>query len=150
MRIVDFLTADRVILDQRPRTKALLLKEVAARFNRSDPTLDAGVTEAALAAREGLGSTGLGQGFALPHARIDTLRAYRGLFMRLDKPVEFEAIDGAPVALVFALLMPGAETSSHVGALAAISRLFRDPEVRQRLRVARTAAEAFEVLTEEG
>jgi PTS system nitrogen regulatory IIA component len=150
MRITDFLTPDRIIIDQRPRTKPQLMAEVAARFIRSDPALDTGAIEAALTARERLGSTGLGQGFALPHARIDSLKAYRGLFMRLDKPVEFEAIDGAPVALVFALLMPGAETSSHVGALAAVSRLFRDAAVRERLRAAKTAAEAYQVLAEAG
>ena len=148
MRIADFLTLDRVILDPRVRTKPQLLAEVAARFSRSDPSLDAGVIEAALTARERLGSTGLGQGFALPHARIDSLTAYCGLFMRLDKPVEFEAIDGAPVSLVFALLMPGAETSSHVGALAAVSRLFREAAVRERLRQAKTAGDAYQVLAE--
>ncbi len=148
MQIADFLTPDRVILDQRPRTKPQLLAEVAARITRSGPALDPGAIEAALTARERLGSTGLGQGFALPHARIDSLRVYRGLFMRLDKPVEFEAIDGAPVAMVFALLMPGAETSSHVGALAAVSRLFRDAAVRERLRQAKTAGDAYQLLTE--
>jgi nitrogen PTS system EIIA component len=148
MRIADFLTQDRVILDLRPRNKSLLMAEIAARFTRSDPSLDSVTIETALTARERLGSTGLGQGFALPHARIDSLTAYRGLFLRLDKPVEFEAIDGAPVTMVFALLMPGMETSSHVGALAAVSRLFRDAAVRDRLRTAKTAADAFQVLAE--
>ncbi len=150
MRIADFLTADRVMLDLRARTKPRLIAEIAARFNRSDPSIGTEAIEAALLAREQLGSTGLGGGFALPHARIEALEAYRGLFVRLEKPVEFAAIDGAPVFLVFALLMPGTETSSHVGALAAVSRLFRDSAVRDRLRAAKTAGDAYPVLAGAG
>jgi PTS system nitrogen regulatory IIA component len=150
MRIADFLTPDRVVLDWRPRTKQRLIAEAALRFNRSDPSIDAPAIETALLAREQLGSTGLGRGFALPHARIETLGAYRGLFARLDKPLEFDAIDGVPVTMVFALLMPGGETSSHVGALAAVSRLFRDTVVRDRLRQMKTAADAYRVLAEGG
>ncbi|HVY17709.1 MAG TPA: PTS sugar transporter subunit IIA [Rhodopila sp.] len=150
MRIADFLTPDRVVLDLRARTKPRLIAEVAARFNRSDPSIDIAAVEAALLARERLGSTGLGGGFALPHARVEALPGYRGLFARLDKPIEFEAIDGAPVSMVFALLTPGAEASSHVGALAAVSRLFRDAAVRERLRQAKSAADAFQVLAEGG
>jgi PTS system nitrogen regulatory IIA component len=148
MDISDILTPDRVILDLRPRNKQRLLQDIAQHAGKSDPTLDTDRIAAALQAREQLGSTGLGNGFALPHARIDTLSAYRGLFVRLDKPLAFEAIDGEPVTTIFALLMPGAETSSHVGALATISRLFRDPAIRDRLRAAKTATEAYKILTE--
>jgi PTS system nitrogen regulatory IIA component len=148
MDISDILTPDRVILDLRPRNKQRLLQDIAQHAGKSDPTLDTDRIAAALQAREQLGSTGLGNGFALPHARIDTLSAYRGLFVRLDKPLAFEAIDGEPVTTIFALLMPGSETSSHVGALATISRLFRDPAIRDRLRAAKTATEAYKILTE--
>jgi PTS system nitrogen regulatory IIA component len=150
MRVADFLDPDRVMLDLRARTKPRLIAEIAARFNRSDPSIETAAIETALLAREQLGSTGLGGGFALPHARIEALAVYRGLFVRLEKPVEFAAIDGAPVAVVFALLMPGAETSSHVGALAAVSRLFRDAAVRERLRAVKTAGDAYQVLAEAG
>jgi PTS system nitrogen regulatory IIA component len=148
MDIREILSPDRVVLDLRPRSKPRVLQDIAQQFNKSDPSLDADRIATALQAREQLGSTGLGNGFALPHARIDTLPTYRGLFVRLDKPLAFEAIDGEPVTMIFALLMPGSETSSHVGALAAISRLFRDTQVRDRLRTVKASAEAFRIMTE--
>jgi PTS system nitrogen regulatory IIA component len=148
MRMREILSPDRVVLDMRPRNKARVLQDIALRFNRSDPALETDRIATALLAREQLGSTGLGNGFALPHARIDTLPGYRGLFVRLDKSLAFEAIDGEPVTTIFALLMPGTETSSHVGALATISRLFRDMQVRDRLRAAKTSGEVYGILTE--
>jgi PTS system nitrogen regulatory IIA component len=148
MDIQELLSPDHVLLDLRPRNKQRVLRDIAQQFNKSDPSLDTERIAAALQAREQLGSTGLGNGFALPHARIDTLPGYRGLFVRLDKPLAFEAIDGEPVTTIFALLMPGAETSSHVGALATVSRLFRDAQIRDRLRSAKTPADAYKILTE--
>lgn len=150
MRIGDMLTIDRVLLDLRVRNKPRLLAEIASCFHRSGVSIPERDIEAALTAREQLGSTGLGAGFALPHARIERLDAYRGLFVRLGKPIDFDAIDGGPVHLVFALLMPASESSSQVAALAAVSRLFRDPSVRERLRTAKTADEAFQLLTKAG
>jgi PTS system nitrogen regulatory IIA component len=148
MDIRELLSPDHVVLDLRPRSKPRVLQDIAQQFNKSDPSLDTERIATALQAREQLGSTGLGNGFALPHARIDTLPAYRGLFVRLDKPLAFEAVDGEPVTTIFALLMPGSETSSHVGALATVSRLFRDPQIRDRLRIVKTAADAYKILTE--
>lgn len=147
MDITDFLTADRVLLDVRPRDKSALIGEVARNFVRLVPALQPKAVETALLAREQLGSTGLGAGFALPHARIDGLDAYLGLFVRLAKPLDFEAIDGKPVRLVFVLLIPS-ETTSHVAALAAISRRFRDPDLAAKLIKASTQALTFGLLTE--
>ncbi|WP_158922263.1 PTS sugar transporter subunit IIA [Acidisphaera sp. S103] len=147
MEITDFLTADRIVLDVRPRDKAALIGEVARAFARLLPALQPKAVETALLAREQLGSTGLGAGFALPHARIEGLDGYLGLFVRLAKPLDFEAIDGKPVRLVFVLLIPS-ETTSHVAALAAISRRFRDPDLAARLVKAATPGVAFGLLTE--
>jgi PTS system nitrogen regulatory IIA component len=147
MDISDFLTADRVVLDVRPRDKSALIGEIARLFGRQVPALQPKSVEAALLAREQLGSTGLGAGFALPHARIEGLDTYLGLFVRLGRPLDFQAIDGKPVRLVFVLLIP-AETTSHVAALAAISRRFRDPDLAARLAKAPTQAAAFELLSE--
>jgi PTS system nitrogen regulatory IIA component len=134
MRITDFLSPERIFLDVRVRSKPQLLAEVARNFARLGPLTDAEMIETALLAREHLGSTGLGNGFALPHARIEALPAYQGMFMRLQKPIEFESIDGKPVSMVFVLLIPGTEAASHVSALAAISRLFRNAAVVDDLR----------------
>ena len=145
MRITDFLTPERIFLDVRALGKPRLLAEVARNFARSDPSIDAASVEAALLAREQLGSTGLGAGFALPHAPIKNLRTFQGMFLRLRKPIEFEAIDGNPVSMVFVLLIPDAENVSHIGALAAISRTFRENSVVEGLRRATTAGDAYTV-----
>jgi nitrogen PTS system EIIA component len=147
MEISDFLTPDRVLLDVRPRDKTQLINEIARSLGRLVPGLTPEAVHTALVAREQLGSTGLGAGFALPHARIEGLGAYVGLFVRLAKPIDFEAIDGKPVTLVFVLLIPSETTIPHVAALAAISRKFRDAELVTSLRKARTQVEAYSFLT---
>jgi nitrogen PTS system EIIA component len=147
MEITDFLTPDRVVLEVRARDKAALINEIARQFARTVPSLNAQTVEAALLARETLGSTGLGGGFALPHARIEGLGSYLGLFARLAKPIEFDAIDGKPVQLVFVLLIPFETTTPHVAALAAISRRFRDADLATKLRKTRTHLEAYGFLT---
>lgn len=147
MDIADFLTQDRVVLDARLRDKTLLLTEAGRLLGRAVPTLQRSVIEQALMDREKLGSTGLGAGFALPHARVEALPAYLGLCMRLARPIEFDAIDGKPVDLVFVLLIPAEPPTPHVTALAAISRKFRDATVLARLRKAETQAAAYAVLT---
>jgi PTS system nitrogen regulatory IIA component len=147
MEISDFLTPDRVLLDVRPRDKAQLINEVARALGRLIPELTPEAVQTALSAREQLGSTGLGAGFALPHARIEGLGAYVGLFVRLAKPIDFDAIDGKPVALVFVLLIPFETTIPHVAALAAISRKFRDSSLVTSLRKSRTQVEAYSFLT---
>ena len=105
--------------------------------------------EAALLAREQLGSTGLGNGFALPHARIEGLERFLGLFVRTAKPIAFDAIDGKPVQLVFVLLIPVDETVSHVAALAAISRRLRNTDIVTKLLRAETPSAAFGCLTKD-
>ena len=147
MEIAHFLTPDRVLLDARARDKNQLINEIARAFGRLVPGLTPETVQAALQAREQLGSTGLGAGFALPHARIDGIESFLGLFMRLAKPIEFDAIDGKPVALVFVLLIPSENTTPHVAALAAISRRFRDSDLVTRLRTAKTNVEAYGFLT---
>jgi PTS system nitrogen regulatory IIA component len=147
MDIADFLTPDRVALDVRSRDKGLLLAEAARLVCRSVPSLASAAIEAALRDREQLGSTGLGGGFALPHARIDTAKDYTGLFMRLAKPIDFAAIDDKPVDLVFVLLIPTDHETSHLKALAALSRKFRDTAEVAKIRKADTAASVYGLLT---
>jgi nitrogen PTS system EIIA component len=147
MNITDFLTPDRVILDVRVRDKAHLIGEIARIFGRLVSGVQPLVVESALLAREHLGSTGLGASFALPHARIENLPLYSGLFMRLAKPIDYNAIDERPVALVFVLLIPFNSETSHVAALAAISRKFRDSIFVANLLKAKRPADAYEFLT---
>jgi nitrogen PTS system EIIA component len=147
MDIIDFLSPERVVLDLRCRDKAQVIGEIARHFARAVPLLSPHAVDSALLARERLGSTGLGGGFALPHARIEGLERFLGLFMRLAKPLDFDAIDGRPVSLVFVLLIPSEGAASHMGALAAISRRFRDPDLATHLRRVRTPMEAYGFLT---
>lgn len=142
MDIAEFLPRDRVLLDIKARDKAQLLSDLARRF----APLPAERVETALQAREQLGSTGLGASFALPHARIEGLTAYAGLFARLAKPIDFESIDGKPVGMVFVLLIPFDSATPHVAALAAISRRFRDPALVSGVQRSKTPAEAYAVL----
>ena len=84
--------------------------------------------------REKLGSTGVGNGIAIPHGKLPKLDKLFGLFARLDRPVDFEALDGQPVDLVFLLLAPEGAGADHLKALARVARLLRDPEVARKLR----------------
>ena len=148
MDIADLLTPGGIVLDARLRDKAHLISESARLYSALMPEVTAASVEAALMAREQLGSTGLGAGFALPHARIDGLRDYAGLFLRLGRPIDFAAIDGWPVDLAFVLLIPFDTTIPQVSVLAAIARRMRDTAVATGLRTAATPSEALDLLTD--
>ena len=145
MEIADLLGPERVALDAKARDKAQALRLVADRLANTGPSSAA--IEASLDARETLGSTGLGRGFALPHARIDGLDRFIGAFFRLARPIDFAAIDGAPVDLVFGLLIPTGNDAAAIATLAAVARLGRDPAVTDRLRRCRDPLEALTALT---
>lgn len=100
--------------------------------------LDAGVLFPALLEREALGSTGLGSGVAVPHARIPGLDRVQAVFVRLETPVAYDAVDDRPVDLLMGLFAPPDSGAEHLRALAAVSRALRSPELRERLRQAKT------------
>jgi PTS system nitrogen regulatory IIA component len=146
MDIVQLLTADRVIYGLRAADKTQLLQELARRASEYVKIPQKTILEG-LSTREKLGSTGLGQGFALPHARIEGLEAMFGMFVKLSRPIAFDAIDDKPVDFVFLLLIPSEKESDHVAALAAISRRIRDPECAARLRKVENAAALYALFT---
>jgi PTS system nitrogen regulatory IIA component len=119
------------------KRKALaVIAEIAARSFG----LDAGHVLDALCEREQAGSTGVGHGVAAPHARVEGLTRIRGVFVRLEHAVDFDAVDDQPVDLIFALFAPKAASGvEHLRALARVSRLLRQADLRQQLRQARTA-----------
>ena len=119
MDLADLIATDRVIF-ARATNKQQLLQDLASRA-AALLNLDAQMIFNAMQVREELGSTGLGNGFALPHARIEGLDRLFGMFARLNRPVHFDSIDGKPVDLVFLLLIPPTTGSEHLGALAAVS-----------------------------
>ncbi|MEN8894695.1 MAG: PTS IIA-like nitrogen regulatory protein PtsN [Yoonia sp.] len=110
--------------------------------------LDAAKTIEALIEREGLGPTGVGHGIALPHARLEGVTSISGIFIRLEKPLNFDAIDRQPVDLVFALLAPQTQGVDHLKALALVSRTMRDADVCAKLRANSDAATLHTILTE--
>src|SRR5471030_764366 len=135
MEIADFLKPGDVVASVKATDKAKLLRDLAGRAALA-AKLGAPTVLDALQMREGLGSTGLGHGIALPHARIEGLRHLFGLFARLERPIDFAAIDDEPVDLVFLLLIPPGAGPEHLAALAAISRRLRDKDVLRQLRSA--------------
>jgi PTS system nitrogen regulatory IIA component len=144
MQIGDIIGPDNVIVGLRVADKTQLLRELARRAAAA-LALDQRVILDALQAREALGSTGLGKGFALPHARLDALPRYFALFARLARPIDFAAIDERPVDLAILLLTP-ADDSQHLATLAALSRPLRDETFVRRLRQAPDAASVHALL----
>jgi len=122
-----------------------VIAEIAAR----NFGLDAGDVLDALTEREMAGSTGVGYGVAVPHARLEDLQRMRGVFVRLEHPVEFDAVDDQPVDLLFALFAPKNAGAEHLRALARVSRLLRQAELREQLRKARTADAVHALLVQE-
>lgn len=147
MEIAELLSEDRIVLGLRVRDKRSLIAELARLIAPHAVGVSATEIEQALLMREQLGSTGLGSGFALPHARLGGLAAFVGLFVRLARPVDFDAIDDKPVDTVFVLLIPDS-TADHVAVLAAITRRFRDADLRAAVRSAATPAEIARILTQ--
>jgi PTS system nitrogen regulatory IIA component len=144
MKIEELLTPGSVVelkaSDKRDVITAL------ARRAASVLALDASAVTKALLAREELGSTGMGQGFALPHARLAGVEKPFGIFARLGKPVDFDAVDGRPVDLVFLLLLPANAQHDQLNALACVARRLRDQETAERLRTTPDAAGLFRLL----
>jgi len=111
--------------------------------------LDAAQVFDALCEREALGSTGVGAGVAVPHARLPGLDQMRAVFVRLDQPVPFDSLDDQPVDLIFALFAPVGADSEHLRALARVSRQLRKPELREQLRKAHSADSLHALLANE-
>lgn len=99
--------------------------------------------------RERLGSTGIGEGIAIPHGKLPKLDRLFGFFARLEKPIDFESLDGEPVDMMFLLLAPEGAGADHLKALARIARMLREPGIHERIRTARDASALYAVLTQE-
>ena len=146
MKIKDVIGPEQVEVGLRVSDKAQLLRELS-HHAAAAVSMDQSVIHDALLARENLGSTGLGKGFALPHAKLGTLQGFlRALFVRLARPVEFAAIDGQPVDLIILLLTPANAGNQHLAMLATLSRPLRDAEFVQRLRRAPDTAAIYKLL----
>src|SRR5271154_5503829 len=135
MEIVDLLAPEAVLPTFRAQGKKQLLQEMAAHAAQLTGLPERRIFET-LHERERLGSTGMGQGIAIPHGRLAGLGRITGLFARLETPVAYEAVDDQPVDLVFLLLAPEAAGADHLKALARVSRLLRNQSACEKLRAA--------------
>ncbi len=147
MEMTDLLSRDAVAADVRVSGKKQALRYMADLAKQAFE-LDAGVVYDALLERERLGSTGVGGGVALPHAQIEGPARIVGAFARLADPIAFEAVDDAPVDLVFLLIAPPNAGADHLKALARVSRLFRRQDMREKLRAATSADALYAVVRE--
>jgi nitrogen PTS system EIIA component len=147
MPLLDFLTPEAVVASLRVSGKKQALQELAAHAARLTG-LDERVVFEALLQRERLGSTGIGEGLAIPHGKLPNLSRLFGLVARLDRPIDFEALDGQPVDILFLLLAPEGAGADHLKALARIARVLREPGTIERIRAARDADAVFAVLME--
>jgi len=145
--------ADSVICDLHVSSKKQLFQEMATKLIAVEALEEKGIAcrdiVAATMERERLGSTGVGTGVALPHARLDGIDKVHVVFARLETPLEYDSIDERPVDLVALLIAPSDAGGAHLRALAKVSRALRRPEMRQRLRAAPNAESLFTILTEE-
>jgi len=147
MQIKDFLSAADVDINVRASDKVSLLKALSARA-ASALNLPPEAVSSEIEKRDELGSTGIGGGVCIPHARFRELKKPYGLLVRLKKPIEFEAIDGQPVDLVFLIMLPANSQLDQLNALGAVARKLRDPKLMRKLRGAASGAELYRAIAE--
>lgn len=147
MKISDLLSPANVMVEVRASDKGQLLRDLA-RVAASALQLPAELIAMELNKREELGSTGMGNGVAIPHARFAALAKPFGILARLRQPIDFDAIDGERVDLVFVLLLPASPDGEQLGALACVARQLRLPSVIERLRRLKQPAELYAAIAD--
>ena len=147
MEINDLLVLEGVTADLKATSKKQALQDLARRAADVSGMHERAVFDV-LMERERLGTTGVGNGIAIPHGKLPNLERLYGLFARLGQPIDFQAIDERPVDLVFVLLAPEGAGADHLKALARISRLLRDQSVCDKLRGTDNAEALYAILTE--
>lgn len=146
MNIDSLVSRDAIVLDVDVHSKKHAIQEISAAAAKLTGLPERAIFDTLLQ-RERLGSTGIGNGIAIPHGKLVDLKSLRGLFFRLAKPVSFDALDDKPVDIVFALLAPEDAGSDHLKALAKIARVLRVPDMVEELREAGTRNEVYGLLT---
>jgi PTS system nitrogen regulatory IIA component len=147
MNISELLVQERIACCPHIASKKRLLENVSELLARKAPQLAKNEVFDSLISRERLGSTGLGRGVAIPHGRLSGVQRPVGAFIRLEQPIEFDALDGLPVDLVFALVVPEEANDDHLQILSAIAALFGDPAFCNRLRECGDDVCLFQLLT---
>lgn len=145
MPLTDLVAPNAIIPALKVNNKKQAIQELAARAAVLTAQNERAILEILLQ-REKLGSTAVGNGVAIPHGKLPKLGRLFGLFARLNRPIEFEALDGQPVDLIFLLLAPETAGADHLKALARVARLLRDAEIARKLRDSRDADALYAVL----
>ena len=140
------LSPSHVLVDLQASSKKRLFEQAGLLFENHDGIARSQVFDS-LFARERLGSTGLGQGVAIPHGRIKGLKDALGALIRVAQPVPFDAPDGAPVTLAFILLVPEKATEKHLQILSELAQMFSDRSLREAMMAAKDAAELHQLVT---
>ncbi len=149
MKIMDILVRDAVILDLASQGKHAVLSEMAQKLVAAEGGIDEARLLEVLLEREGLQSTGIGEGVAIPHGKLPGLKRLIATFARSRPGVDFESIDGLPTHLFFLLVVPEHSGGQHLKALARISRFFRDAAFRKALLEAERLEDVFRSIEEE-
>jgi len=143
LKLNAILTAERTLCRAPASNKTQALQNIARFIGESLPAIDGETLLNNLLARERLGSTGLGNGIAIPHCRLKNLDAVIGALVTLEHPIDFNALDDKPVDILFVLLAPESATQEHLNALAALAELFNQNAFCEQLRAAHNAADLY-------
>ena len=149
MRLSELLNSSAITLQLRSKTKPEALVEMVELLEAAHGIKSQGEILDRVMRREAMMTTGIGNGVAIPHGKLPNLKKLVGVFARLERPIDFEAIDEQPVDLIFLLLAPGTAGADHLKALARVSRLLRDRPTRDKLRGSETPEAIYALLTEQ-
>lgn len=147
MPLNDLVEANAILPALRVTTKKQALQEISDKAAEISGMSSREIFDALLQ-RERLGSTGVGGGIAIPHGKMPRTESIFGVFARLERPIDFDALDGDPVDLIFLLIAPEGAGADHLKALSRIARALRDPSLTSRLRATRDASGLYLLLTQ--
>ena len=148
MELAELLKPEAIVADLRATNKKQALQELSERAARLTGLHERQIFDVLLE-RERLGTTGVGNGIAIPHGKLASIKSIAGIFARLEAPVDFEALDDQPVDLVFLLLAPEGAGADHLKALSRIARVLRDQDLVAKLRATESASAIYAFLNEE-
>ena len=146
MEINDLISSEMVVANLKATSKKQVLQDLARRASDATGLHERAIFDV-LMERERLGTTGVGDGIAIPHGKLPDLDRLHGHFARLEQPVDFQSIDARPVDLIFLLLAPESAGADHLKALAKVSRVLRDGNICEKLRGTDTSDALYAILT---
>jgi PTS system nitrogen regulatory IIA component len=149
MKIVDLIRREMIVPALQSASKPGIIKELAAHLSAHRPEVEQETLTRVLIDREGLASTAIGEGVAIPHGKLPAVNEIIACVGRAPQGVDFDSMDGQPTFLFFVLVAPENSTGAHLKALARISRVFKDVDFRRRLLEAADADAMFEIIAEE-